>query len=115
MTTGSRTSTVGLGMSDAVRVQAIAIRRSVPFEVREPERRCGRPPSGPTRTTPEWKGHERLGRASGPFEAGQTAIAAGADNAAHALHAVDQLVVEVADSHAEAALAEIIGSGSGVS
>ena len=66
-------------------------------------------PSGPTSTMPEWKATS-VSVGGGPSKRGEPGVAAGAHHAAHALHAVDQLVVEVADRDAEAALAEIVGS-----
>ena len=51
---------------------------------------------------------ERLLRRRAALQLGGRAVAAGADLAARALHAVDQLAVEVADFGGEPALAEII-------
>ena len=89
-------------------LQATAITRTVPAKAGISKLTCA-VPSAPTLDDAGIKRERRLRRRrAGQFGA---AVAAGADLPARALHAVDQLAVEIADFGGELALAEIVVVG----
>ena len=105
-TTGSRTVTSIVARPSLVEVHATAITRAVPANSGM-SKLISAVPSAPTVTMPGIE-RQRLLRGRAALQLGAGGIAAGPDLAAGALHAVDQLPVEVADLRGHAALAEIV-------
>ncbi len=105
-TTGSRTITSPWRVPTLSFDQATAITRTVPAKAGM-SKATSAVPSRPDRDDAGIERERRLGRRAA-LQVRPPPIAAGADLAARALHAVDQLAVEIADLGRELALAEII-------
>ena len=105
-TTGSRTVTSPMARPTLSLLQATAITRTVPAKAGM-SNATSAVPSGSTVDDAGIERERRLRRRAAAA-ARRRAVAAGRDLAARALHAVDQLAVEIADFGGEPALAEII-------
>ena len=105
-TTGSRTVTSVVARPSLVAVHATAITRAVPANSGM-SKLISAVPSAADRDDAGIE-RQRLLRRRTALQLGAGGIAAGPDLAARALHAVDQLPVEVADFRGHAALAEIV-------
>ena len=105
-TTGSRTVTSVVARPSLVELHATAITRAVPANSGMSKADLG----GAVGADRDDAGiqRQRLLRGRRALQLGAAGIAAGLDLAARALHAVDQLPIEVADFRGQAALAEII-------
>ena len=108
-TTGSRTVTSPTARPTLSLLQATAITRDGAGEGRDVEHDLG----GAVGLDGDDAGieRERLLRRRAALQLGRRRVAAGPDLAARALHAVDQLAVEIADLGGEPALAEIVVVG----
>ena len=110
-TTGSRTTTSAEAWPTLSLLQATAITRTVPTKAGM-SKLTSAVPSAPTADDAGIERERRLRRRAA-LQLAFAAVAARADLALGALHAVDQLAVKVADLGRELALAEIIVVGVG--
>ena len=105
-TTGSRTVTSVVARPSLVAVHATAMTRAVPANSGM-SKLISAEPSAADRDDAGIQ-RQRLLRGRAALQLGAGAVAAGLELAARALHAVDQLPIEVADFRGHAALAEIV-------